>query len=117
VEPEETNIVPIDDFERELRDAMERRPAPPGLKRRIMARRVEQKVVEIRHPGGMVWLERIAASMIFAAVAGSAAFWHYQEQEIRGEEVRQQVFTALRITNHALQQMNAQLAEHDRNAQ
>ena len=28
---------PIDEFERELHQAMERRPAPPSLKRRVMA--------------------------------------------------------------------------------
>lgn len=106
----ETEFDPMDEFERELRDAMERRPAPARLKRKIMARRAEK-----RRSMRMAWLERIAASMIFAAVVGGAAFWNHQEQERRGEEVKQQVFTALRITNHALQQMNQQLAEHDRN--
>jgi class 3 adenylate cyclase len=100
----------MDEFERELRDAMERRPAPARLKRKIMAARAEK-----HRSRRMAWLERVAASMIFAAVVASAAFWHRQEEERRGEEVKQQVFTALRITNHALQQMNTQLAEHDRN--
>lgn len=106
----ESEFDPMDEFERELRDAMERRPAPARLKRRIMAARTEK-----RRSWRMAWLERVAASMIFAAVVGSAAFWNHQEQERRGEEVKQQVYTALRITNHALQQMNTQLVEHDRN--
>lgn len=106
----ESEFDPMDEFERELRDAMERRPAPARLKHKIMARRAEK-----RRSMRMAWLERVAASMIFAAVVGSAAFWSHQEQERRGEEVKRQVFTALRITNHALQQMNTQLAEHDRN--
>ena len=106
----ESEFDPMDEFEQELRDAMERRPAPARLKYKIMARRVEK-----RRSVRLAWLERVAASMIFAAVVSSAAFWNHQEQERRGEEVKQQVFTALRITNHALQQMNTQLAEHDRN--
>lgn len=110
MELDSTNFEPIDEFEQELRDAMERRPAPARLKRRIMAARAEK-----RRSVRMIWLERVAASMIFAAVVGGAAFWSHQEQERRGEEVKRQVFTALRITNHALQQMNTQLAEHDRN--
>lgn len=110
MELEFTELEPMDEFERELRDTMERRPAPARLKRRIMAGRAERRSVR-----RMAWLERVAASMIFAAVVGSAAFWNHQEQERRGEEVKQQVFTALRITNHTLQQMNAQLAEHDQN--
>ena len=65
----------------------------------------------------MVWLERIAASLILVAVAGAGVFWHHQEEQRRGEAAKQQVMTALRITNHALAQMNAQLAEHNRDAQ
>ena len=106
----ESEFDPMDEFEQELRDAMEPRPAPARLKRKIMAARAEK-----RRSRRMAWLERVAASMIFAAVVGSAAFWNHQEEERRGEEVKQQVFTALRITNRALQQMNTQLADHDRN--
>ncbi len=102
------------DFERELRIALARRPAPPDLKRKIVGR-LWQQAGRSRHR--MIWLERIAASLIVAAVAGGAAFWHHQEEQRRGEEARQQVMTALRIANHALEQMNAQLAEHNRDAQ
>jgi hypothetical protein len=108
VEPE-----PIDEFERELQAALARRPAPPHLKRNIMERRRQQGGRSRR----MIWLERLAASLILAAVASGAAFWHHEVEQRRGEEARQQVFTALRIANHALEQMNAQLAERNRNAQ
>jgi len=103
----------IADFERELQAALARRPAPPDLKRKIMERRRQQAGRSHR----MIWLERLAASLILAAVASGAAFWHHEVEQRRGEEARQQVFTALRIANHALEQMNAQLAEHNRNAQ
>jgi hypothetical protein len=102
----------MDDFERELRGAMQRRPAPPGLKRKVMARRAEAQ----RQRERVVWLERLAASFILAAVAGGAAFWHHEVEQRRGEEARRQVFTALRIANRALEQMNAQLQEHNRDA-
>jgi hypothetical protein len=102
----------IDDFERELQAALARRPAPPGLKRKVMARRAAQ-----RQQGRMVWLERLAASLILVAIAGAGVFWRHQVEQRRGEEAKQQVLTALRIANHALQQMNVQLAEHDRDAQ
>jgi hypothetical protein len=65
----------------------------------------------------MVWMERIAASFILGAVAGGATYWRHEVEQRRGEEATQQVMTALRIANHALEQMNAQLAEHNRNAQ
>ncbi|HKN21504.1 MAG TPA: hypothetical protein VJX73_08810 [Terracidiphilus sp.] len=119
MEPEETDIAPRDDmedivdFERELRIALARRTAPPYLKRKIVERRRQHA----GRPYRMIWLERLAASLILAAVVGGAAFWRHQVEQRRGEEAKQQVFTALRIANHALEQMNAQLAEHNRDAQ
>jgi hypothetical protein len=107
------DLARMDDFERELQTALARRPAPPDLKHKIVGRRGQQTGRSRR----MIWMERLAASLILAAVAGGAAFWRRQEEQRRGEEARQQVFTALRIANHALQQMNAQLAEHNRNTQ
>jgi hypothetical protein len=103
----------MNDFERELQSAFARRPAPPHLKRKIMERRRQQAGRSHR----TIWLERLAASLILAAVASGAALWHHEVEQRRGEEARQQVMTALRIANHALDQMNAQLAEHNRDAQ
>ncbi len=102
------------DFERQLQAALARRPAPPDLKRKIIGRLWQQAGRSQRR---MIWLERLAASLILAAVASGAAFWRHHEEQRRGEEAKQQVFTALRIANHALEQMNAQLAEHNHDAQ
>jgi len=115
VEPESLEPVgDFADFERELQAALARRPAPPDLKRKIVGRLWQQAGRSHRR---MVWMERLAASLILAAVASGAAFWHHEVEKRRGEEAKQQVFTALRIANHALEQMNAQLAEHNRDAQ
>jgi hypothetical protein len=104
----------IADFERELQSALARRPAPPDLKRKIVGRLWQQASRSHRR---MIWMERLAAAVILVAVAGGAAYWHHEVEKRRGEEAKQQVFTALRIANHALEQMNAQLAEHNRDAQ
>jgi len=80
----------MEEFEQELRHAFRRQPAPPGLKTRIMA---------------------------LAAVLAGAALWRQREEQRKGEAARQQVLTALRITSHALNQMNRQLAAHDRASQ
>ncbi len=104
----------MEDFERELRVAFARLPAPPDLKRKVV-RRLGQRAG--RSHRAMVWFERIAASLILVAVVGAGAYWRHHEEQRRGEEAKQQVFTALRIANHALEQMNAQLAEHNRDAQ
>ena len=104
----------IDEFERDLRESLERQLAPPSLKRKVMEQRWRQRS---RQRTRMVWLERIAASLVVAGVAGSAVAGHYAIERRKGEEAKQQVFTALRITNHAIQVMNRQLQERDKDSQ
>ena len=103
----------MDEFEQELRQALERRPAPPSLKRKIMARRPQPVRVSYGHT---VWWQRLAASIVLAAVVSGAVIWRQAEERRRGEAARQQVLTALRIAGHALNQVQSQLAEHDRDA-
>jgi hypothetical protein len=105
----------MDEFEQELQQAMSRRPAPPSLKRKIFDRRRLQSTERVR--ARMVMWQRLAASIVLAAVAGGAYMWHNAEQLRKGEEARQQVLTALRITSHALKQMNQQLADRNRSAE
>jgi len=105
-------VEPIDEFEQELHQAFERRPAPPGLKRKLMARRSARAPRHI----SVIW-ERLAASIVLvAALAGGIAL-RQREAQREEEAARQQVMKALRITAHALNQMNAQLAAHSRAAQ
>ena len=113
----------IDEFECELRESLQRQPAPGGLKRKVMEQRWHERAqarsnrTTARQRTRMIWLERIAASLVVASVAGSALAGHYAIERRKGEEAKQQVFTALRITNHAFQVMNRQLQERDRNSQ
>lgn len=102
----------MDGFERQLRQALERRPAPPSLKRRLMEKR--SALASQRRHTRVVWWERIAASIVLAGVIGGAAAWHRVEQERKGEAARDQVLTALRITNHALNEVNQRLAARNR---
>jgi hypothetical protein len=97
----------MDDFEQELRQAFARQPAPPGLKRRLMQNRRSQQ----SRAHAFTW-QRIAAVILLSAVFSGAAAWHKRDEQRKGEAARQQVLTALRITNHALNQMNSQLAAH-----
>jgi hypothetical protein len=115
--------VQFDEFERELRESLRRQPAPPSLKRKVMELRRQQRtqVRFSRASAGqrsrMIWFERIAASLVVASVAGSAVVGHYAIERRKGEEAKQKVFIALRITNHAFQVMNEQLQERDKNSQ
>lgn len=106
----------IDEFEKELRQALERRPAPPSLKRKVMERRGLQ-TTERRHYYRVAW-QRVAAGLLLAATLGGLMQWQLQraEDRRRGEEARRQVMTALRVTQRALNEMNLRLAAHSRNA-
>jgi len=102
----------MQEFERELRQALERRPAPPSLKGRIVQAR-QRRAQSARR--WVLW-QRLAASLALAAVLGGGVEWqrHVREERRQGEAARQQVLIALRITGHALNQMNTQLAAHGR---
>lgn len=102
----------MDDFERELRQAFERRPAPSSLKRRLMENRRAQKP----QSHAVLW-QRLAAVLVLIAVLSGVAAWHQREEQRKGEAACRQVMTALRITNHALDHMNKQLAAHGRGSQ
>ena len=102
----------MEDLEQELREALTRQPAPPSLKHRLMERRRAQW--PRNHT--VLW-QRLAACFVLAAVAGGAAIWHQHEERRKGEAAREQVMIALRITGHALNHMNTQLAAHSRASQ
>ena len=65
------------------------------------------------HSQVLLW-QRLAAGIVLAAALGRALTWRHIEEERRGEAAREQVLTALRITNHALNQIQARLAARDR---
>jgi hypothetical protein len=101
-----------DEFEQELKQAMERRPAPPGLKRRIMQQRSVRNMEQRRQQS--VWWQRLAASVLLAGVIAGGYGWKQIDDRRRGEEAKQQVMTALRITHQVLNNMNRKLADRDR---
>ena len=108
---------PFDDFEQELRQALERRPAPPSLKRRLLAQRATRSRQQAARNSFVLW-QRLAASVVLVAAHGGGLAWRqHQDEQRKGEEARQQVLTALRITSHALDHAQAQLAAHDRESQ
>lgn len=102
----------IDEFERELRQAMERRPAPPSLKRRILQQRNVRSTQRVQ--SHTIWWQRLAASLLLVGVIAGGYSWQQAEERRKGEEAKQQVLTALRITNRALNDMNRRLVERNR---
>jgi hypothetical protein len=105
----------MDEFESKLRQAMVRRPAPPGLKRRILDQRNRRRTERV-HGRIVVW-QRLAATVVLAAAIGGGFAWRHVQEERKGEAAREQVMTALRITNRALNELNTRLAARRRDDQ
>jgi hypothetical protein len=110
VEPEQFEQIAV--FDRELHQAFERKPAPPGLKSRILAARTQRRNERL-HYRMVVW-QRLAAAVVLVAVLAGGVAWRQVHERRKGEEARRQVFTALRITQRALNQINAQLNARSR---
>ena len=99
------------EFEQKLRSALRHRAAPLGLKQRVLREAAGRRGGE----GGRGWLlQRLAAAMVLAALCGGVATYHHEEQQRKGEEAREQVMTALWITNKTLNRVGDRLAEDSR---
>lgn len=103
----------MDEFERELKQAMERMPAPPGMKHRLMERREAHYAMRRRQR--IVWWQRLAVATALLCMLAGTWMWRSAVQRRQGEEARRQVILALRITSRALDQMQSQLAAHNQN--
>lgn len=101
----------MDELEQQLLQALERLPAPPGLKRRVIERREAQHAARRRRQ--LMWWRRMAVAAAAVCLLAAVWFWRGAEQRREGEEARGQVILALRITNRALTQMRSQLAAHN----
>ena len=112
---EQENGQELAEFERKLRIAMQRREAPLGMKQRVLARARERR--QAQH--GRWWmLQRIAASALLAAVFGGFAVYRQVEERSlerkKGQQTREQILTALRITDKTLDRVNERLTQGSR---
>jgi hypothetical protein len=98
----------MQEFERDLSVAMRRHEAPMGLKSRVLAQARERR----RAQRGMFWMwQRVTAVLVLAAVVGGVVEYRHVEEVRKGEEAKQQVLTALRITSKTLDRVQARLAD------
>ena len=103
------------EFERRLRSAMQHHEAPLGMKQRVLARARERRQRE----HGRLWiLQRVGVSVVLATVFASVAVYREVQERAterkKGEEAREQVMTALRITNKTLNRVSERLAENSK---
>jgi hypothetical protein len=98
---------PPDGFEKELREQLQTRSAPPGFADRVMAR------VSAKRPPRFLWqpLWRWAAVAAVLAVTVLGGMEHERQQRIAGERAREQVILALRITGTTLHQVQDKVSQ------
>lgn len=115
VERKDRDEAELAEFERRLRNAMQRHEAPLGLKARVLAQSRARMRENRRAQQGGWMLQRIAASAVLAAIFGGIAV--YREMEVRsierqkGEQAREQVMLALRITTRTLNRIGERMKE------
>ena len=122
MERKEQDELELVEFERRLRMAMQRREAPLGLKTRVLAQARNREQERRQAQQGSWMLQRIAALLVLVAILGGIAIYRQVEvaalERQKGEQAREQVLLALRITNKALnrigERMNERLTEDGR---
>lgn len=105
---DEMKQVELEELERKLRVALRHRAAPVKMKQRVLAAAQERRRAQ---QGRMGMLQRIAASALLAAMVGGFAMYRQSEERRKGEAAREQVMTALRITNKTLSRVNERLTD------
>jgi hypothetical protein len=102
---------PSDEFEKELREHLQARSAPPGFAERVMARVPARRA----RPRWQLWfpqpLLRWAAVAAVLAVTVFGGIERDRQQRIAGERAREQVLLALRITGTTLQQVQSKVSQ------
>jgi hypothetical protein len=96
----------LEEFERELREQLQARPAPGGFADRVMARIQTPKPRPAWH---LAWRWAAVAAVLAVSVIGGIE--HEREQRIAGEHARQQVLLALRITGSTLHQVQQKVGQ------
>ena len=103
-------------MDHELRDALQRKQAPPDLADRVLARinngEAQRETHVIRSGAGshpvLRWL---AAAAVLAVTVGGAERYYTQQQAAEAARVKEELRIALRITNEALAVVQSKLTQ------
>jgi hypothetical protein len=102
-----------DELEQELKEALQRVPAPEGFADRVMERvaakeRQRMRVMPFRV--APVWQAAIAAMVLITVLLGGASFWQRQQERRKAEIVQRQFEVAMRVTGKTLDEVGARVS-------
>lgn len=100
-------------MDQELRDALQRKQAPPDLADRVLARinNGEGATASNRGPGSHGVFRWLAAAAVLAIVAGGAERYYTQQQAAEAARVQKEIRIALQITNDTLVRVQSKLSQ------
>ena len=95
-------------IEQDLQRALARKPAPPDLADRVMARLDGNRRTAVAAPRRhRQWLAAAAAVILVAS--GAARYYEYQQQAAEAERVKEEIRVALQITSDVLSVAQARI--------
>jgi len=103
-------VAEYNEFEEQVREGLQREDPPAGFADRVMQRIAEDgagKVIPMR--ARSVWRQWAVAAALLVIIGGGVMEQRHREQEIAGEQAREQVMTALQITSAQLQRVNERI--------
>jgi len=101
-------------MDQELRDALQRKQAPPDLADRVLARinNGEAAPASNRGPGSNGVFRWLAAAAVLAITVGGAGRYYTQQQEAaEAARVQQELRVALQITNDTLAVVQSKISK------
>ena len=99
----------MDRFDNDLREALRRSEAPPGLAARVMAQARKMGKATPRRPS-FAWRWAATAAAVLVLIAGSFLY-RDRVRQAEGEKAKEQVMFALRVTGAKLQGVRERLSE------
>jgi hypothetical protein len=93
----------VNPLERDLREALRRKDAPPYLAERLLTRTRQSRMQQA------VWIW-IAAAALLVLMIGGIGIVREQRRQAEGEQAKQQLMVGLRITGFKLSQVQERLA-------
>lgn len=104
-------------MDRELRDALQRKQAPPDLADRVLARintgEAPREIQTVRAGAGshpvLRWLA--AAAVLAVTVGGAEQYYTQQKQAAEAARVKEELRIALQITNDTLAVVQSKLSQ------
>jgi hypothetical protein len=94
-----------DELEQELKQGLQRVPAPEGFADRVMKRVAQKERGRLRvmpQRSAPVWPAAIAAMLMIAVLFGAAEWTHRQRERQQAEIVQRQFDVAMRVTGRTL---------------